>query len=76
MPYCRIAVDVMGTHYEADAYGPAAEQCGRALTASRVRVVCDLVQHEIKTPMEPARQQLGLKVRQLVVLDEPRRGLA
>lgn len=75
-PYCRMQVDVMGAIYDVDAYDEAAERCGVVLTGSRIRAICDLVQHAIKTPVERPRQVMALRLRQLKVLQHPQRGLA
>lgn len=74
-PYCKVAVDVRGKRYEADAYDKAAEACGTVLAGSKVRVACDLVQHETDLP-QGKKVSLGLRVRHIRVLERPRRGLA
>jgi len=73
--YCRLVVDVLGTHYHADAYGRAAETCCRLLTGSKVLVVCDLLQHRIDTPGIEHAPKLALRVRRVKLLTPPRRGL-
>ncbi len=73
--YCRVTVDVRGRTYEADAYDKAAEACATVLAGSQVRLICDLVQHEIRPPGESARYNLALEVRHIKVLRTPQRGL-